>query len=169
MQPIKITFKNEHIIPQLESPTALQAIGELVDHLVSVGTLLPEAAGPIAQAIRQRETSMSTGVGFGLAVPHASTPLTTELIVAFGRSHNGIDFDSVDGQAVRLVVLVIAPAREKEKHFLTLSSISRLLHDRDIRLALEQAGDGDSISGILNGNQPVAARPAPLQESVETR
>ncbi len=161
MKPI---FKNEHIIRQLESTTAFHAIGELVDHLVSVRAILSEAAEPIALAVRQRENSMSTGVGFGLAIPHASTPLIPELVAAFGRSHIGIDFDSVDGQAVRLVVLLIVSAREKEKHFLTLSSLSRLLHGRDIRFALERALDGDSISNILNGYQLAADHPAPLQE-----
>lgn len=151
------TFKHKHIVPELKSTTGLQVIGELVDHLVSVGTISSETAAPIAQAVRQRESSMSTGCGFGVAIPHASTPLTSEIIVAFGRSPTGIDFDALDRQPVRLVVLVIVPAQEKEKNFLTLARISRLMHVRDIRVALEQALDADSILNILNGAQLLAA------------
>ena len=147
---MNLSFKNQHIIPELKSVTGLQAIGELVEHLVSVGTLSMESAGPIAGAIRQRENSMSTGLGFGIAIPHASTPLINEGIVAFGRSRKGIDFDSLDQQPVRLVVLVVVPAREKEKNFLTLARISRFLHGKPVRDALEDAVDADSISNILN-------------------
>lgn len=152
-----LTFKNEHILPQLKSTTGLQAIGELVDHLVAVGTLSPETADPITLAVRQRENSMSTGLGFGIAIPHGCTPLINETILAFGRSRSGIDFDALDNQPVCLVVLVIVPTREKEKNFLTLARISRLLHGKGIRTALEKALDGDSISTILNGTQLLAA------------
>jgi len=147
---MKITFTTEHIIPELKGKNAFQVIGELMEHLVSVGTILPETAEPISLAVKQRETSMSTGIGFGIAIPHASTPLTDEIVLAFGRSSNGIDFDSLDKQPVRLVVLMIVPAREKEKHLPTLASISRLLHNREIRVALQHAQDASQILDILN-------------------
>lgn len=152
-----LTFKNEHIITELKSSTGIEAIAELVRHLVLVGTLSTESAEPIAGAITQRENSMSTGLGFGVAIPHASTPLINETIVAFGRSRNGIDFDSLDKQPVRLVVLLVIPAREKEKRFLTLARLSRLLRSQAIRSALEEAADGDSISNILNESQLLPA------------
>jgi len=152
-----LTFKNKHIIPELKSATGLHAIAELVEHLVSVGTLSTESAEPIIVAITQRENSMSTGLGFGIAIPHASTTLINESIVAFGRSRKGIDFDSLDKEPVRLVVLLVVPAQEKEKNFLTLARISRVLHGRAIRTALEEAVDGDSISNILNGSQLLPA------------
>jgi len=66
---MKLNFKNEHIVPELKSATGLQAIGELVEHLVSVGSLPTETAWPIAVAIRQRESSMTTGLGGGIAIP----------------------------------------------------------------------------------------------------
>jgi mannitol/fructose-specific phosphotransferase system IIA component (Ntr-type) len=154
---MKLSFKNEHIIPELKSVTGLQAIGELVEHLVSVGTLSKQSAEPIACAIRQRENLMSTGLGFGIAIPHASTPLITESLMAFGRSPKGIDFDSLDQQPVRLVVLVVVPAREKEKNFLTLARIARFLHSKAIRDALEKADDAVSISNILNETQLLPA------------
>jgi mannitol/fructose-specific phosphotransferase system IIA component (Ntr-type) len=79
---MKITFRTEHIIPELRGENAFQVIGELVEHLVSVGTVLSETAEPISLAVKQRETSMSTGIGFGIAIPHASTSLTDEIILA---------------------------------------------------------------------------------------
>jgi len=149
---MQLAFKTEHIVPELKSATGLDAIAELVDHLVQAGTISVENAQPIVTAIRERENSMSTGVGFGIALPHASTPLISENIVAFGRSRKGIDFNSLDAQPVSLVVLVIVPASEKEKNFMTLARISRFLHGKSVRESLEQAANTDSISHILNGN-----------------
>jgi mannitol/fructose-specific phosphotransferase system IIA component (Ntr-type) len=159
MQPMNLTFKIEHIIPELKSMTGQQAIGELVEHLVSVGSIPVDTAQSIAGAIWQRENSMSTGLGFGVAIPHAATALVDETFAAFGRSRAGIDFNSVDGQPVRLVVLLVIPARDKENRFLTLARISRLLHRKDIRVALEGALDRASISEILNATQLLPACP----------
>jgi mannitol/fructose-specific phosphotransferase system IIA component (Ntr-type) len=148
---MKVTFKNEHIVVGLKSSTGFETIDELVGHLTSVGTISAEAAGPIALALRQRENSMSTGIGLGIAIPHAASPLVNDVIVAFGRSAVGIDFDSLDRQPVRFVLLVIVPTREKEKHLLTLAHISRLLHGKDVRAGLESAADTEAIAHILNG------------------
>ena len=149
---MNMTFKEEHIIPVLKARNSFEAIGELVEHLVSVGTILPEVAESIAAAVKQRENSMSTGIGFGLAIPHAATPLVHEIVLAFGRSLTGIDFDSVDKQLVQHVVLIITPAGEKQKHLVALARISRLFHDRAIRAALENASTSDAVSDILNGS-----------------
>jgi mannitol/fructose-specific phosphotransferase system IIA component (Ntr-type) len=154
---MKITFKDEHIVPELKSATGFEIIGELIDHLARVGTIPIDAAAPVTAAVRQRENSMSTGIGFGLAIPHAATPLINELILAFGRSPGGIEFNSLDGQPVRLVMLVLIPAREREKHLLTLAHISRLLHGKEIRAALERAPDGEAITQILNGGSLIPA------------
>jgi len=147
---MKIIFKDKYIVPDLKSTTGFHAIGELVNHLASVGAIAPEIAEPISLAITHREKSMSTGIGFGIAIPHAYTSLSNEIILAFGRSHGGIDFDSLDGQPVRLVVLAVFPAHEKERHLKTLAGISRLLHDKETRAALESARDVEVISSILN-------------------
>jgi mannitol/fructose-specific phosphotransferase system IIA component (Ntr-type) len=153
---MNLIFKTDQIIPKLKNATAFQVIGELVNHLVSIGKILPEAKEPISLAIKRRETSMSTGIGFGIAIPHADTDLINEVIVIFGRSVEGIDFDALDKQPVRLVVLVIVPTREKQKHLLTLASISRLLHNREIRVALQNARDADAILNILNDRRALA-------------
>jgi mannitol/fructose-specific phosphotransferase system IIA component (Ntr-type) len=145
----KMTF--QHIVSELKSATGLAAIDELINHLVSAGAISADASGPIAQALKQRELSMSTGIGLGVALPHASTALVNEAIVAFGRSPAGIDFDAIDRQPVRLVVLVIVPEREKEKHLKTLTQVSRLFRNDSLRAALEKAPDTKSLSDLLHG------------------
>jgi len=152
---MKITF--EHIVADLKSVTSFEAIDELMAHLVSAGSVSLADRETIAYAIKQREQSMSTGIGFGVAIPHASTSLVPDAVMAFGRSRAGIDFDALDRQPVRFVVLVIVPAGEREKHLRTLTQISRLFQKKEIRLALETATDADAIAKILNGRQAVAA------------
>jgi mannitol/fructose-specific phosphotransferase system IIA component (Ntr-type) len=147
---MKITFRDEHIISELKSGNGFEAIDEFVDHLASVGTISAENKTPIATALKQRERSMSTGIGFGLALPHAVTNLVNDLVIAFGRSKTGIDFDALDRQPVRLVVMIIVPTAQREQHLKILAGISRLLHKEEIRAALEAALNSAAMVDILN-------------------
>src|SRR5205809_7853874 len=104
---MKINFRTEYIIPELKSTGGFEAIDELTNHLVSVGAILPEHKAEIATVIKQRERSMSTGIGSGIALPHAFSHLVNGAIVASGRSKTGIDFDALDRQQVRLVAIII--------------------------------------------------------------
>ena len=147
---MNITFKDEHIFPALKSTTGFQTIDEIVSLLVAAGAFPAEAREPVSLALQQREKSMTTGIGFGIAIPHAAAPQVNDVVLAFGRSLIGINFDSLDGQPVRLVVLVVVPAGQREKHLPTLARISRLLHGKGIRAALEAAPDAAAIAKIIN-------------------
>jgi mannitol/fructose-specific phosphotransferase system IIA component (Ntr-type) len=70
---MNLTFKNEQIIPKLNGATAYRVIDELVNYLVAIREILLESKETIALAIKRRERSMSTGIGFGIAIPHADT------------------------------------------------------------------------------------------------
>src|SRR5438105_4969850 len=122
-----ITFKSEHILAELDSTTAFAAIDELINHVASSGAILPEIKESIALAVKGRERAMSTGIGYGIAIPHATTPLVKEAIIAFGRSTGGVEFDPLDRQPARLVVLLIVPAAQREAHLPTLARVSRWL------------------------------------------
>ena len=110
-----------------------QAIDELIDHLVDNQKIKPEHRQVIVSGIRQRESSMSTGIGFGIGLPHASTALISDVIVAIGRSRKGVQFDALDGKPVNLVMLFLVPAGQFQKHLNTLANIAKLLHRDDFR------------------------------------
>ncbi len=74
---------------------------------------------------------MSTGVGFGIGLPHASSDLVSEPVAAVGRSRNGIDFDSPDGKPVKRVILFVVPAGQFQEYATTLADLAKLLHRGD--------------------------------------
>ena len=92
---------------------------------------------------------MSTGIGFGIGIPHASTPLITEVIGAFGRSAEGVDFDALDNRPVNLILLFLVPQGQFQKHLHTLANIAKLLHNAELRTSLEEATDAAAIMEII--------------------
>ena len=103
----------------------------------------------VTAAVKKRETSMSTGIGFGIGIPHASTDLIYEVVGALGRSKTGVNFDALDNQPVKLVMLFLVPQGQFQKHLHTLANIAKLLHKREFRQALEEASDGAAMFKII--------------------
>ncbi|MBM3889371.1 MAG: PTS sugar transporter subunit IIA, partial [Verrucomicrobia bacterium] len=94
----------ELVLPQMRATDRWQAIDEMLDVLVKAGRLKPEHLAAVTQAVKERESKMSTGIGFGIGIPHATTDLIDDVVGAFGRSKTGINFDALDEQPVNLVV-----------------------------------------------------------------
>ena len=105
----------EQIVPELKAANRWEAIDELLAHLATAGKIKAEHRDTIATAVKKREHSMSTGIGFGIGIPHASTELIPEVIGAFGRSRGGINFDALDNQPVTLVMLFLVPQGQFQK------------------------------------------------------
>jgi mannitol/fructose-specific phosphotransferase system IIA component (Ntr-type) len=84
-------------------------------------------------AVKQRESSMSTGIGYGIALPHAVTDLVPNLTVVIGRSRKGLPFDALDAKPVHLVVLFLVPQGQFQNHLTLLADIAKLLHRPDFR------------------------------------
>ena len=142
------------IVSDLAANDRWQVIDELIDCLVAAGRIKSEHRDAVIAVVRKRETSMSTGIGFGIGIPHASTDLITEVVGAFGRSLKGVQFDALDNQPVTLVMLFLVPQGQFQKHLHTLADIAKLLHRREFRQALEQAPDAATMYGIIRGNPP---------------
>src|SRR5512136_3054129 len=137
------------IIPDLRANNRWEAIDELINNLVATGKIRPEHQEAITAVVKKRESSMSTGIGFGIGIPHASTDLIYEVIGALGRSRNAVDFDALDNQPVKLVMLFLVPQGQFQKHLHTLANIAKLLHKAEFRQALEQAPDADAMLRIV--------------------
>ena len=116
------------IVVNLRAENRWDAIDELLDHLVAHQKIKPENRTAIGDAVKKRESSMTTGIGFGIGIPHAPTDLVSEVVGIVGRSRSGINFDTLDGKPVRLVLLFLVPQGRFQAHLGTLAKIARLVH-----------------------------------------
>jgi mannitol/fructose-specific phosphotransferase system IIA component (Ntr-type) len=137
------------IIAELKATNRWEAIDELIDNLVTTGKIKPEHREAITAVVRKRETSMSTGIGFGIGIPHASTDLIYEVVGALGKSSKGVNFDALDNQPVNLVMLFLVPQGQFQKHLHTLAEIAKLLHKKEFRKSLEESPDGQAMYKII--------------------
>ena len=142
-------IKEENIIPDLSATNRWEAIDELVDKLVECQQIRAADRDAIVDLVRKRETSMSTGIGFGIGIPHASTDLIDEVIGALGRSKTGINFEALDNQPVNLVVLFLVPQGQFQKHLHTLANIAKSLHNKEFRQKLMAAPDAAAMYQII--------------------
>lgn len=138
------------ILPALVAKERWGAIGELVDLLVAQKQFAPEDRESILSAICQREETMSTGIGFGIAIPHASSDRIQKVVAAFGRSLEGLEFDSLDNHPVKFVVLFVVPKDQFQTHLRTLASIAKFLNHPKTRDSLAVASSAEEILAIFN-------------------
>ena len=142
-------LSKEQIITELQATNRWEAIDELINNLVATGKIKPEHHEAISAVVKKRESSMSTGIGFGIGIPHASTDLIYEVVGALGRSKQGVNFDALDNQPVNLVMLFLVPQGQFQKHLHTLANIAKLLHKAEFRQALEQGQDAEAMLQII--------------------
>jgi mannitol/fructose-specific phosphotransferase system IIA component (Ntr-type) len=95
--------------------------------------------GDILEAVEEREGVLSTGIGFGIAIPHAKSPTISQLSLVSGRSAEPVPFEALDGEPVRLFFLLVGPEAAAGQHVKALSRIARLVRREVVRAALLQA------------------------------
>ena len=139
----------EQIIPDLQATNRWEAIDELINNLVTTNKIKPEHREAVSAVVKKRESSMSTGIGFGIGIPHASTDLIFEVVGALCRSKTGVNFEALDNQPVKLVMLFLVPQGQFQKHLHTLANIAKLLHKTEFRQSLEEAPDADTMYRII--------------------
>ena len=143
----------EQVVTDLKASDRWEAIEELIGLLVDSGQIKPDHREAIVSIVKKRETSMSTGIGFGIGIPHASTDLIDDVTGAFGRSRDGVNFDALDNQPVNLVMLFLVPQGQFQKHLHTLAKIAKMLHKKEFRKSLEDAEDAAEMYQIIRSSQ----------------
>jgi len=142
----------KQIIPEMKATERWSAIVELIDLLVTLGKINPGDRDTVLSALRAREETMSTGIGFGIAIPHASSDCVHEVVAAFGRSTTGIEFDSLDNAPVKFIVLFVVPKDQFQTHLRTLAAIAKFLNDRAVRDKLATAPGSQEILSIFENS-----------------
>jgi mannitol/fructose-specific phosphotransferase system IIA component (Ntr-type) len=136
------------------------AIMELVDCLVETGRLPLAQREKILEDLKKREDLVSTGIGFGVAIPHAFSDEIDEVVAVFGRSKAGLDFESIDHTAVHFIILFIVPSKDYHLHLRTLAAIAKMFTNSEIRSQLAAAQSRNEILAILDCKRSCMAAPA---------
>jgi PTS system nitrogen regulatory IIA component len=134
------------IIPALKVNGKKQAIQELA---ARAAELTGQNEKAVFEILLQREKLGSTGVGNGVAIPHGKLPKLGRLFGLFARLDRPIDFESLDGQPVDLIFLLLAPEAAGADHLKALARVARLLRDADVARKLRDSRDVDAIYSVL--------------------
>ena len=126
----------EMILPELQATDKEGVLREMAQRLCNMSPGMHDAEERVVRALLDRERLGSTGVGEGVAIPHAKVPGLVRLTAAFGRSPRGIAFDAIDQQPVSLVVVLLVPENSAGVHLKALARISRLLKNPIFREGL---------------------------------
>ncbi len=141
------------IKPELAAQEKFAAIDELIEVLIEAKDLPHHLRDAVRGPVVARERSMSTGMEMGIALPHGSCDRIENMMGALGISPNGIDFDCLDGEPARLILLLVLPRHEFQIHVRTLAGISHLLQEATFRDALMTAKDPDTILKLIRGEE----------------
>ena len=135
----------------VESKDKEAVITELVDLLDANGLLSDRDA--VLDAVLTRERTRSTGTGSGIAIPHGKSNAVKELVMAIGIARDPIEFDSVDGKPVTILILLVSPIDHTGPHIQALARISRIMLDEDFRKQLERASSADEVYQLLQNKE----------------
>ena len=136
------------IIANLRSHSKREVLEELTGALLTYKRSLNKEA--LVEVLLERERLGSTGIGDGIAIPHGKLRDLDELILSFGRSVEGIDFDSMDGRPSHLFFLLVAPENSAGVHLRALAKISRLLKSAQFRKKLMDARNTDEMFHMIH-------------------
>ena len=134
----------------LEADDKSSVIRELVESLAAAGAIAAADAQGIVAAIMKREELGSTGIGRGVAVPHTKHASVERLVGTVGVSTEGVDFNSLDGDKVHLLFLLVSPPDRPGDHLRALENISRQLRDDTFCRFLKQAPSAQDITQLLD-------------------
>ncbi len=137
----------------VESHDKKAVITELVDLVDanSNGLLLDRNA--VLEAVLQREQARSTGIGSGIAIPHGKCTAVKELTMGLGIAKNPIDFESIDGKPVKIIILLLSPSDQTGPHIQALAKISRLMLDDKFKERLERVGSAEEAYRLLSSKE----------------
>jgi mannitol/fructose-specific phosphotransferase system IIA component (Ntr-type) len=139
----------DQFLPKVAAGDRWAVIDALVEALVRTGKIRAEDRDIVRKAVREREASKSTGIGYGLAMPHASVPCVQDVVAVVARLNPPVDFQALDDQPVKLCILLLTPQGQFQRHLQTLSAFARFLSDKDRRAKLESAQTAEEMLAVF--------------------
>jgi mannitol/fructose-specific phosphotransferase system IIA component (Ntr-type) len=133
----------DHVRVPLVPADKIGVITQLIDLLSETGAVHDRQAA--LDAVLKREAERTTGIGYGLAIPHGKTDGCDRLVMAAGKPGTPVDFQSLDGRPVTFVVLLLSPPDQTGPHIQALAKISRLMNIEDFRAAVARATSAQEL------------------------
>lgn len=137
----------ERVRVPLEASDKIAVITQLVDMLAETGGLVDRDAA--LEAVLKRENERTTGIGYGLAIPHGKSDGCRELVMAAAKPAKPVDFQSLDRRPVTFVVLLVSPPDQTGPHIQALAKISRLMNIEEFREAVDRAGTSQELHAAI--------------------
>ena len=147
MARIKDLLQDDLVLEEIKATDKMGVIREFAAHLKLAGKVAD--AEELVRVLTERESLGSTGIGDGVAIPHGKLGVVRDMVVAFGRSKTGVDFQSVDCKPAYLLCLLVTPLDRPGDHLKTLARISRILKNPVLRDNLRNAAHRDELQRLI--------------------
>lgn len=141
------------IVPNLKANGAIEAIDAMLKVLVEKGRLQSGDLPRVQEIVHEREKSMSTGIGHGVAIPHGVIPNLDGVVGALAISPDGVEFEAIDHEPVHLVVLVLVGEAAHRQHIRTLAIVSRLMNSAALRQHLLRAETAKEMLRLIQAEE----------------
>ncbi|MGD8251648.1 MAG: PTS sugar transporter subunit IIA [Desulfobacterales bacterium] len=139
-------LQKEAILDDLQSRDKKGILEELVAPVSSIAGTNPEE---LVKVLMERERLGSTGIGGGIGIPHGKLKNIDTLVLGFGLSRNGVDFESMDGRPTYIFFLLVTPENSTGLHLKVLARVSQMLKSETFKQKLRSAGNGEEIYSII--------------------
>ena len=140
-------LKKDSIIANLAGVNKGEILREITDFLQKQGLIKDKET--LLNTLMEREKLGSTGIGENVAIPHGKSDELSQIVIVFGRSIEGLDFESLDQKPVHFVCMVIAPSNSTGQHLKALARISRLFKNQNLREGILKLQDANQIYALL--------------------
>ena len=145
-------IQESNLIAHLEAEDRPKAYRKMVEHLVAKGFIAKDLLETSEKALRVREEKMTTAMGGGFAIPHATVPKLKQLATLFARCPAGIDCQAMDGKPVKLFFLILVPGDQAQVHLQTLATVAKFFNRRGIKTKILEAKEPAEILQLLQSH-----------------
>lgn len=139
----------ESVILELSETDHEEVVLEMIGHLCKIGKVPSGDCYCMGNAVLERESHVGTGLGSGVAIPHARVKGLKETLVVFGRSREGVEFDCPDNAPSHLIFLMLVPEEQGAKHLQLLAELAKVFSQSDRRMALEKARTCEEVCAVF--------------------
>ena len=140
-------IQEDNLMAHLEAKDRAQAHLKMLEYLVEKGGMAKEFLLPSQKALQVREEKMTTAMGGGFAIPHATVPKLKKLVTLFARCPAGVDCSAMDAKPVKLFFLILVPADQAQTHLQTLATVAKFFNRRGVKTKiLEAKGVADILT-----------------------